>query len=152
MNSSSQITHYAIISDAELMMLLALASGVPSYKVGTVVSRLLTGLAVLPDTLNATVVLEAFSAGRLVTGDRFRFQRLVDSLGPSEDWDGADQAYSVDEHRYCVLLLVGRLCAAFVADVEARVLLRDEFDQAGLKERIVVSSRSRLLGRASAAH
>jgi hypothetical protein len=133
-----QATHSAVISDAELMSLLTLAFDVPSFKVGTALAKLLTGLAILPDPLNTAVVLEAFSAGRLLTGDRFRFQRLVDCLGSHDDWEGVDNAYAIDEHRFSVLLFIGRLCAADIDDVEARVLLRDEFERTGMKEQMVV--------------
>ena len=129
------------------MSLLTLAFDVPSLKVGTALAKLLTGLAILPDVLNTAVVLDAFSAGRLLTGDRFRFQRLVDSLGLHDDWEGTEKAYAVDEHRFAVLLFIGRLCAADVVDVEARVLLRDEFERSGLKEQSVVRALARIRSR-----
>lgn len=120
------------------MSLLTLAFEVPSFKVGTALAKLLTGLAILPDILNTAVVLEAFTAGRLLTGDRFRFQRLVDCLASHDDWERAENPYAVDEHCFSVLTFIGRLCAANVNDVEARILLRDEFERTGIKERLVV--------------
>jgi hypothetical protein len=116
-------------------MYLALAFTVPSFQVGIRTSRLLSGFVLIG---NADAVLDAFTDARHVSLDRYRFQKVVDGLGSKEEWDGSDSEYVVDDHRFALLMFVVTL-AREVKEVERRVLLREEFNRAGLKEQIVVS-------------
>lgn len=116
-------------------MYLALGFTVPSFQVGIRTSRLLSGFALIG---NADAVLDAFTDGRQVSLDRYRFQKVVDGLGSKDEWDGMDGEYVVDEHRFALLMFIVTL-AREVKEVERRVLLREEFNRAGLKEQIVVS-------------